>query len=351
MAIGEASSRSTSSSTVPASTVASTTGGVARLGLTVPLPPPLAEHRALYQKLADTGYTDVWSTEAAGTDAFSPLLLAAAWEPRLRVGTGIASVFTRGPALLAQQAAALAEAAPGRAMLGIGVSSSTFVRNWNSLEYTQPYQRTSDTLAVLRQALSGARVDYAGKTLSVRGLRLERPPASPPLLVLAALREGMIRLAAKAADGLMVNWLSATDVRQVAPTYWAAGGDGPIIDRIMVCPNPDADFVRQSAKPLVARYLSVPGYAEFQRWLGRGDLLEPMWQAWASGDRAGAAAAVPDSVVDELVVHGTAEKCRDGLAAFTASGVTVPVVAILPYRLDPVEAAFQVGAAVAGLRR
>ena len=338
MATGAAGSRSTSS------------GGdvYARLGLTVPLPAPLPDHRALYRKLADTGYTDVWTTEAAGTDAFSPLLLAAAWEPRLRVGTGIASVFTRGPALLAQQAAALAEAAPGRAMIGVGVSSPTFVRNWNSIEYSQPYQRTFDTLAVVRQALSGQRVDYAGKTLSVHGLRLERPPGTPPLLILAALRQGMIRLAAKAADGLMVNWLSAADVQQVTATYRTAGGQGPIIDRIMVCPNPDADVVRQSVKPLIARYLSVPGYAEFQRWLGRGDALEPMWRAWAAGDRAAAAAAVPDCVVDELVVHGTAEACRDGLAAFAGAGVTVPVVAILPYGLDPVDAAFQVGAAMGG---
>jgi probable F420-dependent oxidoreductase len=345
MAKGEAGTRATHDGT-PRSPG---TVGAARLGLTVPLPVPLSEHRALFQKLADTGYTDVWSTESAGTDAFSPLLLAAAWEPRLHIGTGIASVFTRGPALLAQQAAALAEAAPGRALIGVGASSPIFVKNWNSIEYSQPYQRTADMLAVLRQALSGQRVDYAGKTLSVRGLRLERPPADPPLVVLAALREGMIRLAAKAADGLMINWLSAADVRKVAATYRAAGGDGPIIDRIMVCPNPDADAVRRAVKPLVARYLSVPGYAEFQRWLGRGDALEPMWRAWAAGDKAGATTAVPDSVVDQLVVHGTAQQCRDGLAAFAAAGVTVPVVAILPYGVNPVDAAFEVGAAAFGL--
>jgi alkanesulfonate monooxygenase SsuD/methylene tetrahydromethanopterin reductase-like flavin-dependent oxidoreductase (luciferase family) len=138
------------------------------------------------------------------------------------------------------------------------------------------------------------------------------------------------------------------DVRQVVAAYQAAGGDGPVIDRIMVCPNPDADAVRAAVKPLVARYLSVPGYAEFQRWLGRGDALEPMWRAWAAGDKAKATAAVPDSVVDELVVHGTAQQCRDGLAGFAAAGVTVPVVAILPYGVDPIEAAFEVGAATAG---
>jgi probable F420-dependent oxidoreductase len=313
-----------------------------RLGLTVPLPVPLAAHRRLYGDLADAGYTDVWSTEAAGTDAFSPLLLAAAWEPRLRLGTGIASVFTRGPALLAQSAAALAEAADGRVMVGVGASSSLFVQNWNSIAYERPYQRVAETLVVLRHALAGDRVDFAGETLAVRGLHLERPPSSPPMLVLAALREGMIKLAARAADGLMINWLSADDVRTVAATYAAAGGSGPIVDRIMVCPNPDADLVRAAVKPLIARYLSVAGYAQFHRWLGRGERLEPMWQAWAAGDKAAAARAVPDSVVDELVIHGDAADCRRGLARFTAAGVTIPVVAILPYGVDPIAAAFEV---------
>ncbi|MGC9537456.1 LLM class F420-dependent oxidoreductase [Streptomyces sp. UG1] len=313
-----------------------------RLGLTAPLPVLLADHKDLFRELADAGYTDIWTTEAAGTDAFSPLLLAAAWEPRLNLGTGIASVFTRGPALLAQSAAALAEAAPGRAMIGIGASSPIFTTRWNSIPHEAPYQRVVDTLAVLRRALAGERVDHEGKTLSVRGVRLERPPAVAPPVVLAALRQGMIRLAARAADGVMINWLSAQDVRTVAATYAEAGGSGPIVDRIMVCPNPDAELVRAKVKPLIARYLSVPGYAEFQRWLGRGEALTPMWKAWEAGDRTGAAKAVPDEVVDELVVHGTPEECRRGLAEFVASGVTVPVVALLPYGVDPIEGAMAI---------
>jgi len=316
-----------------------------RLGLTVPLPVSLPEHRTLLTDLADAGYTDLWSTEAAGADAFSPLLLAAAWEPRLRVGTGIASVFSRGPALLAQTAAALADAAPGRALIGIGASSPVFVTNWNSIAYASPYQRVADTLAVLRSALAGERVDFVGKTMTVRGLRLERPPSVVPPIVLAALREGMIRLAARAADGLMVNWLSAADVRKVAAIYGDAGGSGLIVDRIMVCPNPNARQVRAAVKSLVARYLSVPGYVEFQKWLGRGDVLAPMWAAWEAGDRTAAAAAVPDELVDELVVHGTPEDCRRGLAEFVAAGVTVPVVAVLPYGVDPIDGAFAVARA------
>jgi alkanesulfonate monooxygenase SsuD/methylene tetrahydromethanopterin reductase-like flavin-dependent oxidoreductase (luciferase family) len=152
----------------------------------------------------------------------------------------------------------------------------------------------------------------------------------------------MIRLAARAADGIMINWLSANDLRAVAAEYAAAGGRGQIVDRIMVCPNPDADHVRRAVKPLIARYLSVPGYAEFQRWLGRGEELSDMWEAWAAGDRDAAARAVPDSLVDELVVHRTPEQCREGLAAFVSAGVTMPVVAVLPHGVDPVKGALSI---------
>ena len=99
-------------------------------GITVPLDGiPLADHPALYREIADLGYTDLWSTESNGADGFTPLSLAAGVEPRLRLGTAIVSSFTRGPALLAQSAAALATAAPGRFVLGLGAWIET--RGWH----------------------------------------------------------------------------------------------------------------------------------------------------------------------------------------------------------------------------
>jgi len=81
-----------------------------RPGMTVPLPGPLHSHRDKLAELADLGYTDIWSAEADGADAFTPLALASAWEPRLRLGTAIVPAYTRGPALMAMSVAALAEA-------------------------------------------------------------------------------------------------------------------------------------------------------------------------------------------------------------------------------------------------
>src|SRR4051794_37045198 len=126
---------------------------MARSGMTVPLfDLPLAEHRAWLEELLDLGYTDLWSSEADGTDAFTPLALAAAWTPQARLGTAIVPAFTRGPAVLAQTAAALAEAAPGRFVLGIGTSSNVIVQQWNDIPFDEPYKRTRDVVRFLRRA-------------------------------------------------------------------------------------------------------------------------------------------------------------------------------------------------------
>ncbi len=320
-----------------------------RWGMTVPWSGrPLADQAPFYAALADAGFTDVWSSEVAGTDAFTPLALAAAWAPGLRLGTAIAPVFTRGPGLLAMSAAALAEAAPGRFQLGIGASSPVVAGDWNAAEFTEPYRRCRDMLRFLRSALDGELVDHRYDTFAVRRFRLERPPATPPPILLAALRPGMLRLAAAEADGVILNWLSASDVgvalaettvrrpgRQTdAAVTELAGrdvGQGfEVVARIFVCPTTDAAHARTAGRRLIAAYLTVPAYADFHRWLGRAADLEPMWRAWAAGDRKGALAAIPDRVVDELIVHGAPAECRDKVAAYAAAGVTVPVMAMLP---------------------
>lgn len=302
-----------------------------RWGMTVPLGGvPLADHAAVFSALADAGFTDAWSSEVAGTDAFTPLTLAAAWEPRLRLGTAITPVYTRGPGLLAMTAAALAETAPGRFQLGIGASSPVVAGDWNAADFVQPFARSRDTLRFLRAALAGELVDREFPTFTVKRFRLERPPVTPPQILLAALRPQMLHLAAAEADGVILNWLSATDVHAALAETKQAGPDFAVAARIFVVPTDDAAYARTIGRRLITAYLTVPAYAAFHRWLGRSEILAPMWQAWESGDRKGALAAIPDSLVDELVLHGTPAEIRARVQAYADAGVTIPVMALLP---------------------
>ena len=317
-----------------------------RYGMTIPFDGvPLADHGPLLRELADLGYTDVWSSEANGTDGFTPLAMAAAWEPRLRLGTAIVPAFTRGPALLAQSVAAMAEAAPGRFAFGIGTSSDVIVGRWNGIPFEEPYHRTREMVQVVRAAMTGDKVDLEGRTLTVKGFKLGRRPEVAPSVLVAALRPGMLRLAGREADGAIINWLSAGDVARVVPEV-AAGreasgrtGDAEIVARIFVCPSEDAESVRAAGRFAIAAYLNVPVYAAFHEWLGRGPQLSAMWEAWKAGDRKAATAAIPDEVVDDLIVHGSPEACRAHVQRYVDNGVTTPVLAVLPFGVDPVDAA------------
>jgi probable F420-dependent oxidoreductase len=301
-----------------------------RDGMTAPLPGHLHSHREKLQELADLGYSDLWSAEADGADAFTPLALAAAWEPRLRLGTAIVPAFTRAPACLAQSVASLADAAPGRFAIGIGSSSNVIVEKWNGVPFVEPYKRVRDVVRFLKDALSGEKVSQTYDSFTVSGFKLGVRPEQPPTILVAALREGMLKLAGREADGAIINWLSAEDVTRVAGVVRQFGEDKEIVARIFVCPSEDTEAVRAGAKFAIAAYLNVPVYAAFHEWLGRGEVLAGMWDAWKAGDRKAALAAIPDSLVDELVVHGSPAQCRARIDEYFANGVTTSSLALLP---------------------
>lgn len=316
-----------------------------RYGMTIPFDGvALSEQRDWVVELEDLGYTDVWSSEANGADAFTPLALASAWAPSLRLGTAIVPAYTRGPALLAQSVATLADAAPGRVAFGIGTSSNVIVERWNGIAFDEPYRQVRDMVRFLREAMAGEKVTGRYGNSEVAGFRLGIRPAQQPAILIAALREGMLRLAGREGDGAIINWLSAEDVATVAPIVQAAGstaaepGPREVVARIFVAPSTDRDTVLGMGRYAIAAYLTVPVYRAFHEWLGRGEQLAEMWRRWEDGDRQGALEAIPESLVDELIVSGPPEACREHIARYVANGVTTPALALLPFGYDQREA-------------
>jgi probable F420-dependent oxidoreductase len=311
-------------------------------GITFPvvgLPP--AEHAEWLRAVESAGYTHLWAGEAMVADAFAMLAMASVVAPTLHLGTGIVPAFTRAPGLLAVSAATLANLAPGRCTIGIGASSVAVVQSWGGVRYEQPYQRTRDVARFLRAALTGDRVTAQYETFEVDGFRLVNPPEYVPPILIAALRPTMLGLAGREADGAVVTWVAPDDIRKMAPYVHAGGVGRQIVAWASVCVSTDADGVRDRMRPFVAEYLNVAGYAAFQEWLGRGGVLQPMWTAWADGRRRDAVAAVPDHVIDELIVHGPAAYCRERLTEYLDAGVTCLAISLMPFDLDPTTAAVE----------
>jgi probable F420-dependent oxidoreductase len=311
-----------------------------RTGMTIPLQTrPLAEHADWVRELEDLGYTDVWTSEAQDVDGLVPLALASQWAPGLRLGCACLPVQTRGPATLAMGFAALCDAAPGRVVAGLGSSSEPIVRHWNALPFEKPFQRTRDTVRFLRAALAGEKVDTAYETFAVRGFRLRRRIDPPPPILVAALRPGMLELAGREGDGVILNYVTPEDLPRVIPHVKKYGDDKEIAARIYVCPTSDAARVRAVARASIAAYFNVPTYRAHQEWLGRGPLLAAMWEAWRRGDRRGALAALPDEVVDGFYLHGPAEHCRERIEAYREAGLDTPIIGLVEEAMDPREAA------------
>ena len=303
---------------------------MARYGMSLPLAGiPLHQHEDWLKEMVDLGYTDFWSSEANAHDGFTPLAMAAAWTPTARLGVAIIPAYTRGAALMAQSVASLADAAPGRFVMGIGASSDVIVGRWNGIPFEQPYQQVRDMVRFLRKALAGEKVDESFERFTVKGFRLGVKLPEPPPILIAALRQGMLRLAGREGDGAILNWLSAEDVKQVAPLVHEGGEGKEIVARIFVLPVADRKLALAIGRRAVAAYLNVPVYAAFHEWLGRGEELEGMWKLWKEGDRKAALEAIPEEVVDALIVNGPPEACREHIQRYVENGVHTPALALL----------------------
>src|SRR3954468_12496864 len=252
----------------------------------------LPQHESVVRAAEAAGFTDAWSGETGGHDGFTPLVMAALWTERMRLGTGVVNVFTRGPAALAQHASALQDASSGRFCLGIGSSSNVIVERWNRIPLEKPRTRVRETIEFLRAALAGER---AGEGR----FKLEQPPPAPVPIYVAALRERMLQTAGELGDGAWINFtpLEALPkiMEQIRAGERAGGkeeGSTDVCCRFF-CMQTDPEQALGAAGFMFAAYATVPVYEQYFRWMGYGDRIDPMVEAWRAGDRGKAVELVP----------------------------------------------------------
>jgi probable F420-dependent oxidoreductase len=282
------------------------------------------DHIGLLRAIDELGYTAMWSNEIDRWDAFALPNLAANVTRLPLLGTAIATVLTRGPALLAMQAAAVAEAAEGRFVLGIGPGSPVTVGDWNGLPFDRPAGRVRDTVGAVRQLLAGERV--TDEAAGVRRFRLEPGPGVEVPILMSASRAAVVRTARRIADGVLLSWVSPDDVRGLRAAADAAslpGGARPfsIMASILVYITDDDATAIAQLKQQMIRSISVPTYRKAQIELGRGDRLAAAYEAWDRRERDLAGDFIPDSVIRDLTVVGTAAVCAERLREYRAAGV------------------------------
>jgi probable F420-dependent oxidoreductase len=307
--------------------------GERRHGLTIPMVGfRLGEHGDIVREAEALGYTDLWSFETSGIDGFSPLVYAAAFSRSARLGTAIVSAYTRGPAILAMSAAAVEQVAPGRFVLGIGSSTEAIVQGWNGIPFQRPVSTMRETVRRVRQALDGEKMSLAPQAKGA--FRIDAKPATDIPIYCGALRGGMLRMAGEVADGIVINFLPPSAVPKVIAEARAgaeaAGRDPDAIDvvcRHMLCADGLTDESRAVARFVLAVYVTSPPYEAFLRWIGMGELIDPVLQRWRAGDRQGALAAMSDELIQSLIIVGDVDQCRERIEEYRSAGVRVPCIA------------------------
>jgi probable F420-dependent oxidoreductase len=284
----------------------------------------------------EKGFGSFWVAETVGTEAFATLAAVGAAHPGLALGTGVLAAPLRTPPLTAMGAATLQALHPDvDVLLGVGASSPAVVSRWHGAEYDpdRPLARVREYLTLLRECLSGEKVDFAGDFWTVKGFRLGvRLGERRPRIVLGALNPGMLRLGGELADGVLLNYLPASHVPwSVAQVR--RGGDATVYAYVHVGVT-DADAQRRNARRDLFSYAVVDAYAANFERAGFGDEVAEIRARHQAGDRDGAVAAVSDRMCDAIDVLGDAEHVHATVAAYAEAGVEVPVVMPMPWGED-----------------
>jgi alkanesulfonate monooxygenase SsuD/methylene tetrahydromethanopterin reductase-like flavin-dependent oxidoreductase (luciferase family) len=202
-------------------------------------------------------------------------------------------------------------------VLGIGTSSDRIVEGWNGIPFEKPLSKIRETLEFLRPALAGERTSTRFK--------LESKPQHEVPIVIAALRGKMLQLAVEKADGAFTNFLPLDGLPQVVEGIAGAPENFELLCRFFCLPG-TREEVEPVARFMFSSYITVPVYTEFYKWLGWGERIQPMLDAWNARDRQKAAAEAPWEAIEQMFIFGSPEEMKERLEAFVAGGVTTPIL-------------------------
>jgi len=304
----------------------------------------------LVQEAERLGFDSVWTSEAWGSDAVTPLTWVAAHTERIGVGTAIMQIAARTPAATAMTAITLDHLTGGRFRLGLGISGPQVVEGWHGVPYARPLERTREYVGIVRAILRrDAPVEFRGEHYRLPaegGTGMGKPPKSivHPVradlpIYLAAMGPRNVSLAAEIADGWLPILFSperAGVSRESLEEGFARGGrDARAFDVAAMVPveiGEDVDACRDRVRPFLALYvggMGAPGRNFYNALVSRYGYeaeAKEIQELFLSGKPREAAAAVPDALVEEVALVGSGERIRDRLAAWREAGVTTLLV-------------------------
>jgi len=301
------------------------------------------------------GYDSVWASEAYGSDAATVLAWLAAATTTIKLGSAIFQMPGRSPAMTAMTAATIDQLSGGRMLLGIGSSGPAVAEGWHGQRFAGQLQRTREYVAVVRMALARERVEFAGETLVLplpdgpgQALKLTISPVQERMpIYLAAIGPRNTELAGEIADGWIPMLVSPEHLVEAQGLLRAgAQRSGRSLEDFEIAPSvnllisDDVAAARDAVRPLIALYVGGMGSRDqnfYNRLVSRhgfADEAREIQALYLAGERQAAIAAVPDRLIDEVSLCGSADSVRERVAAYRAAGVGTLGVAPLAWSAE-----------------
>jgi F420-dependent oxidoreductase-like protein len=324
-------------------------------------PPDAAAQVAAAESL---GFESIWTSEAYGSDCFTPLAWWGAATERVQLGTAITQISARTPASTAMTAITLDHLSGGRFVLGLGVSGPQVVEGWYGQTYAKPLARTREYVEIIRRIVAREEPvtfegeHYAMPLPAAEGTGLGKPlksivrPLRPDIpIYLGAEGPKNVALAAEIGDGWLPMFFSPRSdafYREALAEGFARPGarrkpdDFEVACAVPVVPGDDVDGCADFLRPMLALYIGGMGAKDrnfhkdvFTR-LGYEAECEAIQEAYLDGRKNDAAALVPTAMVEDVYLIGPPEKIRDDLEAWRETCVTTMLVAGPPALLEQI---------------
>ena len=306
----------------------------------------------MIQEADRLGYYAVWSAEAYGSDAITPLAWIGALTQNIRLGSAIMQMPARTPAMTAMTAMTLDQLSGGRMLLGLGMSGPQVVEGWHGQPYGKPLGKTREYIQIVRDILAREKplehdgkyyqIPYTGDDATGLGKPLKSilhgQPEMP--IYLAAIGPKNVQLSAEIADGWLPIFFSPEhyDIsfkENVEAGFAKSTSAVPkSIDNFDIAPSvsvmvgDDVDACRNMLKPMLALYVGGMGakgknfYHDLVSRYGFGDVADEIQDRYLAGDKDTAIKLVPDELVDQIALCGPKERIRERLAAWEKSPIT-----------------------------
>ncbi|MFJ1609018.1 LLM class F420-dependent oxidoreductase [Streptomyces sp. NPDC088253] len=324
-----------------------------------------SDNLAVAKEADQLGYAVCWAAEAYGSDAPTVLAWVASRTERIDVGSAIFQIPARTPAMTAMTAATLDSLSGGRFRLGLGLSGPQVSEGWYGVKFDKPLARTREYVEIVRKAMTREPLTYEGEhwTLPLPGgpgkaLKLTVHPVREHVpLYIAAIGPKNLEQTGEIADGALLIFPSAEHLEDTALRHIRAGREraGKTMEDFDVCPTvpialgEDVDALADLFRPYTALYVGGMGsrkqnfYNRLAQRLGYEKEAAEIQDKYLSGDKDGAAAAIPRQLIDATTLLGSVERISDRMRAYAAVGVTTLTLSPAGTTLDERLAALRAG--------